>query len=703
MDNNMSEEELRQDVQRKALSSLPSFDDDFTVSLDRDKIAQAAFAAQNTTRLDALDLSQAQSKPAADADITAFLRVRDLDQAQAQSDVAEADVTTNLPGRDIANALSAEVTIAGSAVSRVVSSVTGAGDAPTSAVATDTSDAPISADVKATPDAPEPEEHVLTETEIALAALAEPVDESFVKRVPSIEPEEQAAEPEVIPLTTEPVAQGVFNYEPITQSEDDKGAKRKRRISRAKQVVAILLSLCCVAGLVYAAVGNYFTNHFMPRTTVNGEDVSGMSVEELSALVTSIGNSYKMHVGGDGLDLTISGPQIGFVYDGEAYGKDAQSQIDPWRWPLIIGQPHEFEVQKGISYDENLLKDVVSAAVNKINEAGDPPTNATMSYDGSSQSFVVLPDALGTQINLDAVLPIVSDVVATMQDEATIGEEQLIQPTITKDDETLNTTVSKLNGVLDNGVQLRVAGKDAASVDRDMLASWFILDDQLGMHVSHDDIQVWAQGALSEQFDTIGMGRSYTRPDGKQVQVDANLNEYSYGWCIDGAGLADILASNLSNYVSGAVDVPMRMSAATYNPGGQEWPNRYIDVDLSEQYVRMYDDSSNVIWESNCVSGNPIYGGGTATGVFTIFTKASPMELVGRDYDGDGEPDYRTPVDYWMAFDGGEGLHDATWRGSFGGSIYTYDGSHGCVNLPYSKAQELYGITNVGDVVIVHW
>jgi lipoprotein-anchoring transpeptidase ErfK/SrfK len=30
-------------------------------------------------------------------------------------------------------------------------------------------------------------------------------------------------------------------------------------------------------------------------------------------------------------------------------------------------------------------------------------------------------------------------------------------------------------------------------------------------------------------------------------------------------------------------------------------------------------------------------------------------------------------------------------------------GSHGCVNLPYDAAQELYGMCQIGDVVIVHW
>ena len=62
---------------------------------------------------------------------------------------------------------------------------------------------------------------------------------------------------------------------------------------------------------------------------------------------------------------------------------------------------------------------------------------------------------------------------------------------------------------------------------------------------------------------------------------------------------------------------------------------------------------------------------------------------------------YESHVDYWMPFYGSYGLHDAKWRGSFGGDIYTYAGSHGCVNLPYSFAQKLYNAIDYWTPVLV--
>jgi len=51
------------------------------------------------------------------------------------------------------------------------------------------------------------------------------------------------------------------------------------------------------------------------------------------------------------------------------------------------------------------------------------------------------------------------------------------------------------------------------------------------------------------------------------------------------------------------------------------------------------------------------------------------------------------------------GFHDATWRSDeeFGGDTYLWNGSHGCINLPYSAAEELYGLVHVGDKVHIHY
>ena len=51
----------------------------------------------------------------------------------------------------------------------------------------------------------------------------------------------------------------------------------------------------------------------------------------------------------------------------------------------------------------------------------------------------------------------------------------------------------------------------------------------------------------------------------------------------------------------------------------------------------------------------------------------------------------------------GHGFHDADWQDAFGGNVYTYYGSHGCVNMPVDKAGELYAVLEAGTPVVVHY
>ena len=85
-----------------------------------------------------------------------------------------------------------------------------------------------------------------------------------------------------------------------------------------------------------------------------------------------------------------------------------------------------------------------------------------------------------------------------------------------------------------------------------------------------------------------------------------------------------------------------------------------------------------------------------------IYDKKTDFILLGEDNNGDGKYDYRHHVDYWMPFNEGVGLHDASWRKNFGGDVYLTKGSGGCVNLKRESAAALYRVIHVGDKVIVH-
>ncbi len=119
----------------------------------------------------------------------------------------------------------------------------------------------------------------------------------------------------------------------------------------------------------------------------------------------------------------------------------------------------------------------------------------------------------------------------------------------------------------------------------------------------------------------------------------------------------------------------------------------YIDINISSQKLTYYVNGTPSI-VSDIVTGNSSAHHDTPLGTYQIYGKQMGRTLRG--------PNYSAYVTYWMPFTGNYGLHDASWRGSFGGTIYQHNGSHGCVNLPKATAAALYATAPVGTIVSIH-
>lgn len=133
----------------------------------------------------------------------------------------------------------------------------------------------------------------------------------------------------------------------------------------------------------------------------------------------------------------------------------------------------------------------------------------------------------------------------------------------------------------------------------------------------------------------------------------------------------------------------------------------YVLVDIGDQKLYLYEGGRCVL-KTSVVTGRTSGGAygkthGTPTGTFYINSgKTTGTHLKG--LEDDGKTKYDSYVNYWMPFTwNGYGLHDATWRGSFGGSIYITSGSHGCVNMPLSAARTVYYATRVGTMVKIQY
>ena len=131
----------------------------------------------------------------------------------------------------------------------------------------------------------------------------------------------------------------------------------------------------------------------------------------------------------------------------------------------------------------------------------------------------------------------------------------------------------------------------------------------------------------------------------------------------------------------------------TKNAYSKSVGNEYVEISIKQQRIWYYKNGDLKV-TSKVVTGN--YGtNDTPKGYYKIYQKLSPATLVG--------PGYASRVSYWMAFTySGCGIHDSSWRSSYGGNIYKGNGSHGCVNTPYSDVKKLYQYTRIGTPVIVY-
>ena len=490
----------------------------------------------------------------------------------------------------------------------------------------------------------------------------------------------------------------------LSANKINKAGSSHKKPSKLPPFLKPLLATVLALAAIYVAGGFFFSHFFMPNTSIQGRNVSLKSISEVAGSLSDRTDAYVLKVSGNGLDFSIPGNEIDLSFDASSYVKSAIQETHPWGWPFEVFIPHAIDHARGSSYGVDKVAALVNEACEAHNKDAKDPVNATIAFDKGSSMFAVVAEQAGTKVDTDKVLQQVNDALSTLETSVELGDDVLVQASITQDDESLAQAAEAANGFLSAKITLDLDGKNAGTIDSSKIIDWVTLNDSLEATLDADAVTAWGRDVLSKELDTVGSERSYTRPDGKQVTVVGG----TYGWNVDSKSLATLITEAVVAGETTTIKVPTYQTAQILpGDGGRDWGNSYVDVDLSEQHVRYYDDSGNLVWETDCVSGDAAKNYQTPTGVYFInsnFNKSAPASVLRGKIDPETKkPEYETPVAYWMPFVGNSvGLHDADWRSKFGSNIYEYNGSHGCVNLPPDKAAELAGLINVGTVVVVH-
>ena len=164
--------------------------------------------------------------------------------------------------------------------------------------------------------------------------------------------------------------------------------------------------------------------------------------------------------------------------------------------------------------------------------------------------------------------------------------------------------------------------------------------------------------------------------------------------CKDGEGEPVVQTNNPRAFNSFIREPVFSNRAYAYTVDGSDIGTTYVEVDLTNQRAYFIKDGG-LLLDCDIISGLPSRGNDTPGGFYVLNGLYRDCILRG--------PGYASHVDYWMPFNGGIGLHDASWQSKFGGELFKTRGSHGCVNLEYQMAQTVYEYGYKYMPVICYW
>jgi len=477
----------------------------------------------------------------------------------------------------------------------------------------------------------------------------------------------------------------------------DMSGDSKKSKHRGLKIAGI--SAACAIAVAYGVGVGVFMGHFYPNTTGAGVDLSMKTVDEASSALEANVVDYNLAVDGKDMDLVISGNDIDFSLSGENVASKMLDKSNPWLWPYEIFQTHDVSDAYTTDFNEAKLAEICEKAIAEHNETAVPTKDAKLGFVESSGKIGVVPESYGTELVPQKVVTKISDGVMRAQRKVTLDDKDVVEPRVLSTDQGLKKAAENAQKISHADVKLTINDEPVAEINAKQYAEWLSVGEDYSVSLDEGKMNDYLSD-LCASFSTVGSTRTYTRPDGKVITVSGG----SYGWEADTDSLLAAVKDAVANNTVGNIEVPVWQSAQVFTaPGEQDWGSRYVDVDISEQYVRFYD-GGEIIWESDCITGAGYdYERITPEGVYAVTNKANNVPL--RPWENGRQVEEPTYVTYWMPFIGNMiGLHDAWWQPYFGGSAYLDGlGSHGCINLPTYAAADLFNIIEIGDVVITHY
>ena len=485
-------------------------------------------------------------------------------------------------------------------------------------------------------------------------------------------------------------------------SSASNGNKQNKKSYIVLKVIGIVFSVLIVVSVItYVVIANTYKEKFIEGTKINNFDVSNMKPEEVEELIREEVEDYHLSVTfRDGEKEVLDGKDIGYRFVSDGSVARFLKEQDTLTWLRgRLGDETVLTAEAKTVYDEEKLRSVVEALPEISGEGVSGPEDAYIEWQESE--YVIVPEIEGNTLDLEKLLLVLDDVLDESGTACTIEDEIYVHPEIYSDNEALVKRVESANSLVSGGVSITMPGYVTEEITPADLKEW-IIDDQAGGYVLPEEVVRGKCAAfvkdLAEKYDTYQKDMPFASQNFGEITINMSF----HGWELDQAAVTDAFVEGILSHKQTVIEPVWLHQGFSMDPDGVG--KTYIEVDIANQHVYYFIDGE-LYMDTPVVTGTATSPERrTPSGVFLLEFKMRDKVLQGRINPETGEPIYRSHVWYWMPFNGGVGFHDADgWRSRYGGTIFQYSGSHGCVNMPYSAAQKMYEVIDKQTPIIVHW
>jgi hypothetical protein len=451
-----------------------------------------------------------------------------------------------------------------------------------------------------------------------------------------------------------------------------------------KKLIGNIVIIISSIVLIYLIFSIYFINHFFFNTNVNGVNLSLKNYKEANEIVESYINNYSVQIiGRDGRSENISGRDIGLTYKEKNIINDIKKNQRSIAWITSMFSKKDYYIDGLVNLNEEELNKRINE-FDIINKDIISPTNVGFKYDNGI--YEIESEIYGNKINKDKLITVLMEKIKYGVKIVDLEKNLCYEnPKYISDSDKVIETRDLLNKYVSTNITY-IFGEKKEELNGDIINNWIQIDEDLNVVIDEKALKEYIS-KLSKNYNTVGITRKFNTSTGKIVDVEGGY----YGWKINSVAEEKMLIENIK-LGANLEKEPIYSQKGLYREDN-DIGDTYVEINITRQYLWFYKDGK-VIAEGGIVTGDPRKGYSTSLGTYMINYKQKDAVLRG--------PGYEAKVNYWMPFNGNIGIHDASWRYSFGYNIYESDGTHGCVNSPLSLAKKVYENIEAGTPVICY-